>query len=195
VITIVAATGLEANAARGALPPGTHIEQAGIALSHRRRFEDIAISCGIAGGLRNDLPTGTVLIPRSVRSPAGETIACDDDLVQAFLNAARELGYDPVDAPLLTSATFVVGLERSKWAAQGYAGVDMETGIIDAPRLACVRVILDTPEREISTAWAKPASVLFHPGAWRDLPFLAREGPCCARIAAEVIRVGLPRIR
>jgi hypothetical protein len=62
----------------------------------------------------------------------------------------------------------------------------METGLLHAPRVACVRVILDTPLREISPAWGNPARALLDVRAWRDLPFLMREGPRCAAVAARV---------
>lgn len=192
LITVVTATGLETAAARKALPEEISVVQGGIALaSSAARITGSAISCGLAGGLRTDLPTGTVLIPRSVRRPDGTLLACDADLTGALIAAAEILGYRACDAPLLTSATLVHGGERSKWAAQGFAGVDMETGLIEAERVACVRIVLDTPQREISPAWERPLSVLFQPRAWRDLPFLAREGPRCAQLAARIVATAL----
>jgi hypothetical protein len=166
--------------------------QAGISL--RRLVDPIdgaAISCGLAGGLRDDLSTGTVLVPHSVQRPDGTTMVCDAQMVESLKAAARALGHEPVDAPLLTSATLVHGDERRRWAALGFAGVDMETGIIRADRLACVRVVLDTPRREIAPQWQRPASVFLHPRAWVDLPFLAREGPRCARLSARIIAQAL----
>ena len=191
MITVVAATRLEAQAARKAVGGGAQVVQAGIALSRGRQYEGAAISCGIAGALRTGLRTGSVLVPRSVLRPDETLLQCDEELTQALARAAEQLGYEPVDAPLLTSARLVHGDERSRWASKGYAGVDMETGLIDASRIACVRVVLDTPEREISPAWQRPSSVFVTPAAWRDLPFLAREGPRCAQIAAEIVGLAL----
>jgi hypothetical protein len=191
-LTVVTATGLEASAARRALPPSVRVVRGGVALrGHQGSFGECAISCGVAGGLRTDLPTGTVLIPSRVRCPDGSIRECDPDVVSALLSAARALGHDPVDDPMVTSSTLLHAGERQTWSARGYAGVDMETGIIDARRVACVRVILDTPQREISPVWGNPATVVFYPSAWRDLPFLAREGPRCAAIAAKVIAQAL----
>ena len=70
---------------------------------------------------------------------------CDDELVEALTQGARSLGIEPVFDPLLTADSIVNGAARETWAAQGYAGVDMETGRIAASRVAAVRVVLDTP--------------------------------------------------
>ncbi|HZZ66006.1 MAG TPA: hypothetical protein VFE17_10935 [Candidatus Baltobacteraceae bacterium] len=187
MITVVTATGLEYSAARRALPAEIRVIRAGLALKHNaERIEGSAISCGVAGGLRADLPTGTVLIPRFVMRPDGTRLECDSELVQALCASAAQLGHRAVDAPLMTSESIVHGAARDDLAKAGYAGVDMETGWIQAERVACVRVILDTPHNEISRAWEHPATVFFKPKAWGDLPFLAREGPRCARIAAAI---------
>jgi hypothetical protein len=192
-VYVVTATATEARFARKALPSGVEVIEAGIALAKRRTFDGIAISCGLAGGLRRGIPTGAILIPGFVRAPDGRDLQMDAVIAQALRDAARELGYDPLDAPLLSSESLIHGSARETWGAQGFAGVDMETALIDAPRVACVRVVLDTPEREISPRWLKPATAILYPDAWRDLPFLAREGPRCAQIAAEILAAALPR--
>jgi hypothetical protein len=186
VVTILAATSTEARAARRFAPSGVSVVECGIALAKRARFDGLAISCGLAGGLRSGLPTGTVLIPRHVRRPDGSEMQCDDVAVDALTYAAAQLGCEVVQDPLLTSEKLVHGDERRVWAGQGFAGVDMETGLVSAQRVACVRVVLDTPEREISPAWVQPARAMFQPRAWRDLPFLMREGPRCSTIAARI---------
>lgn len=185
-VTVVTATRVEAQAARKALPPHVRVAECGISLARQCEFEGIAISCGLAGGLRSDLPTGTVVVPARVRRPDGTHLECDAQLTALLTSAARELGYRVVNDPVLTSASLVYGAERAAWAPE-YAAVDMETGLIRADRIACVRVILDTPQREISPAWLTPLRAALTPSAWRDLPFLAREGPRCSTIAAEVL--------
>jgi hypothetical protein len=192
-ITVVAATGLEARAAKAAVGNRARVVQSGIALRGLRGDPGpIAISCGLAGGLRDDLPTGTVLIPREVRRPDGTMLTCDPELFASLVRAARAAGCEPVDAPLLTAARIVRGPERMRWAQQGYAGADMETGLLQAPRVACVRVILDTPVHEFSAAWENPAMVIFRPDAWFDIPFLARVAPRCAALAARIVADALP---
>jgi hypothetical protein len=185
-VTIVAATSVEAREVRRFATPGVRIVECGIALAKDTSFDGLVISCGLAGGLRTGLPTGTVLVPRTVRRPDGSELECDPAAVDALTYAAVRLRCTVVQDPLLTSDTFVHGAERAVWAARGYAGVDMETGLLTAPRIACVRVILDTPEREISPAWLQPARAMLQPRAWFDLPFLMREGPRCSKIAARI---------
>lgn len=186
IVTIVAATSTEARAARRYAPPDVSVVECGIALAKQAQFDGLAISCGLAGGLRSGLRTGTVLVPRHVRRPDGFELQCDDAAVDALTFAAARLGCEVVQDPLLTSETLVHGNERHVWAVQGFAGVDMETGLIRSRRVACVRVVLDTPEREISPAWVQPARAMLQPRAWLDLPFLIREGPRCSTIAARI---------
>lgn len=168
--------------------PNAHIVQAGIALGRLdTKLREGVVSCGLAGGLRPDLPTGTLLIPRDVRRPDGRMLRCDATLVEAFARSARSLGIEPVFDPLLTADRIVQGAERMQWGAQGYAGVDMETGLIDAPRVAAVRVVLDTPEHEISGDWQSPLLAILKPWNWPQALWLAREAPRAATLCAKVV--------
>jgi len=184
-VAIVAATGVEASAARWAAP-GTLVFKVGIACAKRNTFETAVISCGLAGGLRPDVPTGSVLVPRSVRRPDGSELVCDPEMTQALIRSTQDCRKRAIEAPMITSCVLIHGRARSRYAELGYAGADMETGLLQAPRIACVRVVLDTPQREIDPAWQRPASVLLHARAWRDLPFLMREGRRCAGLAARI---------
>jgi hypothetical protein len=191
-VTVIAATGLEFRAARTRLAPGARVIRGGIGLPRAFRSSGgIVVSCGIAGGLNPSLPTGTVLVPKAILLADGTLRSCDPALVRCFLAAAKRLGYEASDMPLVSSQTMITGAERSVWAGRGYGGVDMESGRIEAARLACVRVVLDTPQREISPAWQRPLRAVLTPRAWADLPFLMRNGPRCAHRAAEVIADGL----
>ena len=145
------------------------------------------VTCGLAGSLRADMPTGTVLVPRCVLRPDGGALWCDPPLVDALLSGARRLGLEPVVGPMVTSEALITGLQRAAWAERGCVAADMETGLLDAERVASVRVVLDTPEQELSAAWVHPWRAMLQPGAWAELPWLLREAPRCARLAAEVL--------
>jgi nucleoside phosphorylase len=162
---------------------------AGIALAALRShsFPNIAISCGLAGGLRDRSPTGTAVIPDFVQRPNGQDVRCDPELVQILRESAEALRAAYISEPLLTSDALIRGDARHEWADRGFAAVDMESGLIDAPRIAVVRVILDTAQHELNAAWLRPATLIVHPRAWLELPWLAREAPRCARLAARII--------
>jgi hypothetical protein len=194
-LTVVVATRLEERAVRRALGPSATIVRAGVGLSRRPTFGDaeIVVSCGLAGGTRRDLPTGTVLVPFEVGAADGPRRACDADVAYALVAGARRLGIEPVTSPLASATAIVRGGARERYAALGFAAVDMETAFVDAPRIAAVRVILDTPLRELSEAWISPLRALRTPAAWRELPWLAREGPRCADVAARVLAAAFPK--
>ncbi len=185
--SIVVATATEALAVRRAMPD-VRVFETGVGLAEQAGpFGEIVVSCGLAGGLRRDLPSGSVLVPREVRRPDGTTLQCDARLTERLADAARRLGFEPVLDPLLTAPAIVNGREREAWASVGFAGVDMETGLLDAPRIAAVRVVLDTPQRELSADWVEPLRALRSPRNWPQLFWLARNAPRFARRAAQVV--------
>jgi hypothetical protein len=192
-VTVLAATRFEARALRRACRrahgAGVRVVEGGVGLTRLRggKLDDVVVSCGLAGGLRADLPTGSVLIPRQVMRPDGSMLACDPELVSALERAARDVGIEPDPGPLLTTASLLTGEARRTWAERGYAGVDMETGLITAPRVAAVRVVLDTPEHDLSEVWLRAGAALLHPAAWPELPWLWREAPRCMQRAARVL--------
>lgn len=184
---LIAATALECKALQRAMPEA-RIVQTGIALGDLHdALGEVVISCGLAGGLRPELATGTLVIPREVGRPDGSRLRCDDELVERLTASARRLGIEPIADPLLTSETIVTGETRAHWAARGYAAVDMETGILDAPRVAAVRVILDTPQYEISEDWRTPMLAILKPWNWPQAMWLAREAPRASMLAARVV--------
>jgi Phosphorylase superfamily len=187
-ITVIAATVIEARAIRKACP-SVRVLETGVALANldAARLGDVVISCGLAGGLSRELRTGTVLVPREVRRPDGERIVCDAQLQSTLAGSARRLGYDVVDGPMITSAAIVRGDERATFARRGYVGADMESGLLTAPRIGVIRVILDTPERELSSAWLDPTKAMMNPKNWPEALWLARTAPHCARVAAQVL--------
>jgi hypothetical protein len=184
--TVVTATSLEWKAARRELP-GWEVVRVGVALEHGHPEGETLIFCGLAGGLHEHLPTGAIVIPREVRRPDGTTMKCDEELVRALTEAARALGHEPADDPIVTSSELIVGAERARWSGEGYAAVDMETGLLSAPRVAAVRVVLDTPLRELSADWINPLAAMLKPWNWPQAMWLGREAPRCAALAAKVI--------
>ena len=189
---VVTATRLETRAVRRALP-GARLVRAGVSLSRLRGpLAGPVVTCGLAGALRPGVATGTVLVPECVIRPDGAVLRCDPRLVEALVAAARRLGLEPVQAPMLTSKTLVMGAQRGGWAERGYVAADMETGLREDGRVASVRVVLDTPERELSAVWLHPARAIWQPRAWGELPWLLREAPRCARRAADVLALAFP---
>lgn len=187
-LTVVAATRLEARAVHRAVA-GARIVEAGVGLDrlHAPLAGDAVVTCGLAGALRSGLATGSVVVPDRVLRPNGDWLECDPGLVQILAAAARRLGIEPERGPLATSPAIVRGPAREGWARRGCVAVDMETGLLTAPRVAAVRVILDTPDREISEVWRHPALALLHPAAWGEAVWLYREAPRCAARAAAVL--------
>jgi hypothetical protein len=190
-IVVACATAVEANAARRVLPL-VRVVETGVALRKLREdLGDVVISCGLAGGLNHELPTGAVIVPNEVGRPDGSTLHCDPELSQALFTAAEDLGFLTLRDPLVTTNDLIRGPERTRWAQRGYAAVDMETGLLQAKRIAAVRVILDTPLRELSEEWLQPLRAMIKPRNWGEMFWLAREAPQRARAAALVIKAAL----
>lgn len=195
-LTVITATRLETWAVRRAVRGGRIVE-AGVGLRRlRARVMDHAVvTCGLAGAVRRGLPTGSVVIPEKVLRPGGEWVTCDPPLVGDLVAAARALGLEPERGPLGTAMTIVRGDGRQAWAERGCVAVDMETGRLTAPRIAAVRVVLDTPERDLSEVWGRPVLLFTHPAAWREVLWLCREAPRCALRAAAVLAAAIATLR
>ena len=189
--TIVTATSTEARAVRRAAP-GAQLFETGMGLSkyNGERFDE-AIVCGLGGGLRSNVPSGTIVVASEVGRVDGSHVRVDASLRDALVEGAEELGFEPLVAPLLFSRKLITGNERARWAARGFVAVDMESGGIDAASLGVVRVILDTPEREISPQWVNPAIAMWNPRLWGEFLFLARYAPNYAKRAASVVAAAI----
>jgi hypothetical protein len=192
--TVIAATRLEAWAARAVLPRAVVVERVGIGGRARTRQPPAGfVACGLAGALSEQLRPGAVLIPAWVGLPSGERLPCHAPLVAALTTAARHLGWEPVLAPLLTAPRLVTGRARSRWEAWGFAAVDMETGWLlrHQPVGATVRVVLDTPRQDLSPRWEQPWQALGEPRLWRQLAWLGLHALPYALRAALVVRAAL----
>jgi len=137
------------------------------ALAGARLPADAVAVVGFCGAVAAGLRPGDVVVAGEVRGPEGVT-ACETQPVVAALAA---LGVENVRVGPVVSADHVVrGAERAALAAQGALAADMESAWL-APAaagkpFAVLRVVLDTPDRELSRPLATLASGL---AAWRAL--------------------------
>ena len=110
---------------------------------------------------------GDVVVATEVRGPAG-VIECSSDPLVAALAA---MGIPRVHAgPVVSVDHLVRGVERAALAGTGALAADMESAWL-APAaagrpFAVLRVVLDTPEREIHRPLATLAGAVT---AWRAL--------------------------
>lgn len=201
--TVLAATWLEWRAVRRALAghPGRGVQlvRCGVALrgwTPPPGARAALITCGVAGGLAAELPPGTVVVAESVAMEGGQPVACDPRWVSALVAGARDMGLEPAVGPLLTARRPVVGALRQVWAHRGFLAAEMETARLastGAP-LASIRVILDAPSREMSPEWIVSRWAILDPHHARELLWLARRAPGCARRAARCLSAALDHI-
>ena len=137
----------------------------------------VAGFCGaVAGGMR----AGDVVVAGEIRGPEGVT-ECASGLLVAALAV---VGIERVRVGPVTSVDHVVrGAERAAMAAEGALAADMESAWA-APAaagrpFAVLRVVLDTPDRELSRPLVTLAAGV---AAWR---MLRRAAPALALWAAR----------
>ncbi len=167
---------------------------AGVGLSGMRvpPATTVILSLGLAGGLSRNARPGTVVIPSEVAF-GDERVRCDPAWSMALATAAQRLGLPLSRAPLLSSTRMITGSGRELRARQGFDAVDMETGLLarHAGRIAAVRVVLDSPEHELSPRWRHPALAALDPRLWGEARWIARHAPVYARRAAMVLASAL----
>ena len=109
------------------------------------------LSFGVAGGLAPDLVAGTIVIPSSVLTAAGE-ISCDAELVRRLGGPSIRsvLGYD--------TAVATVDEKARLHADTGAVAVDLESGVVAMTALAeglpfaVIRAICDPANRSLPAA-------------------------------------------
>lgn len=180
--------------------PGVRVVRGGVSLEKlvarggagAQGCTPLLLSVGLAGGLRADHPPGVVVIPDRVDSDAGSWTT-DQLWTTALRAAARRLDLAVVAGPLVETALIVTGPARASWAARGYVAADMESASIAAlaTRFAALRVVLDTPEREISPRWRRPVRAAVDPRLWSQGLWLMRTAPRLANRAAAVLAEAL----
>jgi 4-hydroxy-3-methylbut-2-en-1-yl diphosphate reductase len=170
----VAALRMERAAVRRSLPGalvlrcgmGAAQARAAVPLVARAPGDAVAV-VGFCGAARQGLRAGDVVVASEVRGPEG-VIACSSGPLVAALAA---LGIERVHVGPIASADHVVrGAERDLLARQGVLAVDMESawlasGAAGRP-FAVLRVVVDTPERELTRPLATLTGTL---DAWRAL--------------------------
>ena len=136
------------------------VVQVGIGGRPRAGMSGIVISAGLCGGLLPGQGPGTVVIPTQVVDEWGVSHACDPGVVAALERAARYLRLPVSSGSLISTSGMVTGAARGTWAGRGHVAVDMELAAVaeSASRFGVLRVILDTPTRELSAAWAVPGA-------------------------------------
>ena len=198
-VVVLAAMGMEWRAIRRALSATgnpAQVVRCGIGLqrwSPPPPPRPVFITCGLAGGLRSDLPPGTVVVADSVALEDGVAVACDPGWVAALVAGVRACGHEPVVGPMLTARRLVVGDARSAWAGKGFVAADMETALL-APTgaaLVSLRVILDAPAAEVSGHWVTSGHAALDPRRWREAMWLAARAQRYSRLAARCLAAGL----
>jgi hypothetical protein len=198
-VLVLAAMAMEWRAIRRALAATgnpAQVARCGIALRHWTPPpppHPAFITCGLAGGLRADLPPGPVVVADAVATEDGEPVACDPRWVAALTAGARACGHEPVVGPMLTARRLVVGDARAGWAGKGFAAAEMETALLIATGapLASLRVIIDAPAAEVSEHWVSPGRAAIDPRRWREAMWLGARAPRYSRLAARCLAAGL----
>ncbi len=121
-------------------------------LAATRRPSAVAVA-GVAGGLRRGVAPGTIVVADRVLAEDGTVVAVLDSagIIAAEL---RDRGATVRIGPVISTAKLVEGADRrALLASTGALAVDCETAfLLGAPwgvPAAVIRVIADTPEREL----------------------------------------------
>ena len=177
-VVAVCAMGVEA---WGVRRKARHVRvlEVGIGGRPKMQLPGIVISAGLCGGLLPGQMPGTVVIPTQVVDEGGVVHPCDPGVVAALTQAARYLRFPVAGGSLISTAAMVTGPARATWASRGHVAVDMESAAVAeaATRFGVLRVILDTPDRELSDAWAQPARAVRQPSNWSEAVWLGINTP------------------
>ena len=174
----VCAMGVEAWGVRRRAPH-LRIVRVGIGGRPPAGLPGIVISAGLCGGLPPEQTPGMVVIASQVVDEQGVTHACDPGVVGALEKAARYLRLPFTGGSLISTSGMVTGADRGTWAGRGHVAVDMESAAAaeSAQRFGVLRVILDTPSRELSGAWAEPGRAIRQPANWSEAIWLGVNAP------------------
>lgn len=184
-MVVVAATRLEAGAARRALRgTGVEVVKVGVGGAPLRMAAGAGpvVVVGLCGALVPLLP-GTVVVPEEVGEPDGPVVPCDPGLVGGLREVVAARGWPLAGGRQLTAPAILRGADRRRWAARGFQSVDMEAAAALRPGPgAVVRVVLDAPGHELPAL-----SELLDPRHWPAAARVALRAPRYARRAALVV--------
>ncbi len=114
-----------------------------------------ALVAGVCGALSPGMRPGDVVLASELRTVDGHTIPCPDPAILA--GALRRGGLTVHVGPVVSSRKVVTGKLRGALHAGGAIAVDMESAWIAAAleqrRVFTLRVVLDSPERELRLPW------------------------------------------
>lgn len=105
---------------------------------------------GFAGALTDASAPGSLVLADRIVPPRGPAIACP--ACEPIARLLRGAGLAITIAPIASNPRIIGGSERARLAARGALAVDMEAAWLAraAPdRLAVLRVIVDTPGRDL----------------------------------------------
>jgi 4-hydroxy-3-methylbut-2-enyl diphosphate reductase len=143
--------------------PGARVSKTGIgprrAHASVRSLREQALGAllvmGFAGGLDPGGRPGDVVVADELLGPGGVRIGCPR--AHTLTQLLRDAGFPTRRGPLVSVPRPVVGAARKHLRASGAVAVDMESvwlaGAAGKRPFAVVRVLLDTPARELWRPW------------------------------------------
>ncbi|QEC50397.1 4-hydroxy-3-methylbut-2-enyl diphosphate reductase [Baekduia soli] len=160
-LLILAPMGIEAEAARRGAP-WAQVKRFGVgpkrarlaaALAHEANDGPVVIA-GVCGALDPRLRAGDVILASELRGPTG-TVPCTDPAILA--GVLRRAGLTVHVGPIASSQRLVMRDRRRALHRSGALAVDMESSWLAAEAagtaLVTMRVVLDTPDRELHRPW------------------------------------------
>jgi len=116
---------------------------------------DALVVIGFGGGLEHDNEPGEVVVADEVHDPDGARVACAG--AELLLDGLRRGGFPVRHGAVASVPRLAVGETRVRLRERGAIAVDMESAWL-APGaggrpFAVIRVVADTPARELTRPW------------------------------------------